>query len=141
MTFDSDKITSLEQWMQEKEGENCELKEAKGGFHFESLCQYCCALANEGGGRIILGVTDIRPRKVVGTQAFEQPKRTRKGLCERIPLSIDFEEIHHPDCNPGSRVLVFHVPPRPVGIPMKYDGRYLRERKEDEVDEKTGGGG
>jgi hypothetical protein len=58
----------------------------------------CNALANEGGGKIILGVTNDRPRKVVGSKAFDQPERTRKGLCERIPLAIDFEEINHPDC-------------------------------------------
>jgi ATP-dependent DNA helicase RecG len=114
MTSDAAKIAQLEEWMKAKEGENLEFKEAKGSFHFENLCKYCCALANEGGGQIILGVTDTRPRRVVGTQAFDQPERTRKGLCERIPLAIDFEEIHHPDCSPGSRVLVFHVPARPL---------------------------
>lgn len=132
MTSDPAKIALLEEWMQGKEGEHCEFKKAEGGFHFETLSKYCAALANEGGGRIILGVTDIRPRQVVGTQAFEQPERTRKGLCERIPLGIDFEEIHHPKCNPGSRVLIFKVPPRPLGIPIKYDGRYWM-RKEDSL--------
>lgn len=132
MTFDSDQVSLLQQWMQDKEGENCEFKEAKNRFSFTELCQYCSALANEGGGRIILGVTNDRPRRVVGSQAFEQPERTRKGVCEQIPLAIDFEEIHHPNCSPGSRVLVFHVPPRPVGIPIKYDGRYWM-RKEDSL--------
>lgn len=132
MTSNAAKIAQLEEWMKGKEGENLEFKEAKGGFHFENLCKYCCALVNEGGGEIILGVTDTRPRRVVGTQAFDQPERTRKGLCERIPLAIDFEEIHHPDCSPGSRVLAFHVPPRPVGTPIKYDGRYWM-RKEDSL--------
>lgn len=132
MTADAARIALLEQWMQGKEGEHCEFKEAKGGFQFENLCKYCCALANEGGGKIILGVTDARPRKAVGTQAFDQPERTRKGLCERIPLAIDFEEIHHPDCSPGSRVLVLHVPTRPVGIPIKFDGRCWM-RKEDSL--------
>lgn len=134
MTSDAAKIAQLEEWMKGKEGENLEFKEAKGGFHFENLCKYCCALANEGGGQMILGVTDARPRRVVGTQAFDQPERTRKGLCERIPLAIDFEEIHHPDCGPNSRVLVFHVPARPVGTPIKYDGRYWM-RKEDTLTE------
>ena len=86
-------------------------------------------LANEGGGRLILGVTDKRPRRVVGSLAFPQPEQTRKSLCQKIPLGIDFEEIHHPDCSPGSRVLVFRVPPRPVGIPIKVDGRYWMARK------------
>ncbi len=118
------KLSELEGWMQAKEGENFEFKEAKNHFDFELLTKYCCALANEGGGRFILGITDKRPRRVVGSTAFDQPERTRQGLCERLPLAIDFEEIHHPDCRSGSRVLVFRVPARPVGIPIKYAGRY-----------------
>ena len=134
MTADAAMIAQLEEWMKAKEGENLEFKSAKGGFHFEELCKYGCALANEGGGRIILGVTNDRPRTVVGTKAFEQPERARKGLCEKMQLGFDFEEIHHPDCNPESRVLVFEIPPRPVGIPIKYDGRYWM-RKEDSLTE------
>lgn len=126
------RIAQLEAWLRGKEYECCEFKAATNRFSFTELCQYCAALANEGGGQIILGVSDERPRKVVGSRAFEQPERTRKGLCEQIPLAIDFEEIPHPDCPPGSRVLVFHVPPRPVGIPIKYDGRYWM-RKEDSL--------
>ena len=128
MTTDPTKIAQLEAWIQGKEGENLEFKEAKNSFHFENLCKYCCALANEGGGRILLGITDTRPRRIVGTQAFNQPERTRKGLCERIPLGFDFDEIQHPD----GRVLVFRAPPRPVGTPIKYDGRYWM-RKEDSL--------
>lgn len=132
VTSDAGRIAVLEEWMRGKEGEHLEFKEWKTKDDFELLARYCVALANEGGGRFIMGVTDTRPRKVVGSVAFAQPERTRKGLCNRIPLAIDFEEIHHPDCGPGSRVLVFDVPPRPVGIPIKYDGRYWM-RKEDSL--------
>ena len=59
------------------EGENLEFKEARNRYDFEKLTQYCVALANEGGGKIILGVTDSRPRRVVGSNAFRQPERTR----------------------------------------------------------------
>lgn len=132
MTFDPVKIALLESWMKESEGENCEFKEMKSDGDFEKVARYCGALANEGGGRLILGVTDKRPRRVVGSKAFPQPEQTRKTICQRIPLAINFEEIEHPDCATGSRVLVFHVPPRPVGIPIKYDGRYWM-RKEDSL--------
>jgi len=128
MTAADPRIVELQSWMQNKEGENQEFKEAKSRFDFEELAKSCCALANEGGGRIILGVSDRRPRRVVGSAAFEQPERTRKGLCERLPLAIDFEEIQHPD----GRVLVFHVPGRPIGMPVKYAGIYW-SRKEDSL--------
>lgn len=126
------RIAALESWIEEKEGEILEFKSARNRYDFELMAKYCTALANEGGGRMILGVTDKRPRKITGSKAFEQPERTRKGLCERIPLAIDFEEIHHPDCAAGSRVLVFTIPARPIGIPIKYDGRYWM-RQEDSL--------
>lgn len=114
-------VPTLEQWMQGVEGENLEFKEARNRFDFEELTRYCVALANEGGGKICLGVSDARPRQVVGSTAFNQPERTRAGLNQRLHLGITFDEVPHP----GGRVLVFHVPSRPVGIAIQWDGRYL----------------
>lgn len=54
----------LHQWLTEAEGTNIEFKEAKQNYHFDKLMDYCVALANEGGGKIILGVTDRRPSRV-----------------------------------------------------------------------------
>ena len=65
-------IEQLEKLMASKEGENLEFKEAKTKYDFEKLVQYCAALANEGGGKILLGITDKRPRTIVGSQAFKQ---------------------------------------------------------------------
>ncbi len=116
-------ITLLEQlagWMQNKEGEQCEFKEAKRHYDFEELVKYCVGLSNSGGGKMILGVTDKRPRQVVGSRAFDQPERTLRGLRDRIRLRIDFDEIPHPD----GKVLVFHIPSRPVGVPIEDKGIY-----------------
>jgi ATP-dependent DNA helicase RecG len=88
---DASRLILLEALMKDEEGETFEFKSARGAFDFEELGKYCCALANEGGGCMVLGVTDARPRQVVGTKSFEQPEGTRKGLCEMIPLAIDFE--------------------------------------------------
>jgi ATP-dependent DNA helicase RecG len=113
-------VAQITQWMLAQEGEHFEFKEAKNRFQFEDLAKYCCALANEGGGKVILGVSDRRPRKIVGTGAFQQPEDTRRSLMERIPLRIQVLEIAHPD----GRVLVFDVPSRPLGVPIKYDRIY-----------------
>jgi len=121
-------IEQLEEFMVDKEGENFEFKEAKRSFHFEELGKYCAALANEGGGKILLGVTDKRPRKVVGSQAFKQPERTRTGLIEQLHLNIDFSIVDHPD----GRVLIFHIPTHPIGNPVKYKGVYW-ERQGDSL--------
>lgn len=111
------------------ENEHIEFKEAKTNFHFEKLVDYCVALANEGGGYIVLGVTDKPPRKVVGTQAFEMPEKTVAGIYERIYLKVLWQEIRHAD----GRVLVFEVPPRPVGHPLSYEGRYWMRAGEELV--------
>jgi len=62
-----------------KEGENVEYKEAKNSCEFDNLANYACAVLNLCGGRVVFGITDKRPRKVVGSQAFEQPERTRSS--------------------------------------------------------------
>jgi ATP-dependent DNA helicase RecG len=110
----------LREWMDSKEGEHFEFKQAKNRYDFDELVQYCVALANEGGGKVLLGVTDKRPRQIVGSQAFDQPERTRSGLIDRLRLRIDFDEI----ATPAGRVLAFHVPPRPVGTPIEDKGIY-----------------
>jgi ATP-dependent DNA helicase RecG len=40
--------------LESPEGSHVEFKAASGGFHFEELVKYCVALANEGGGTIVL---------------------------------------------------------------------------------------
>ena len=110
----------LQEWLNAPEGEHFEFKEAKNDFSFDKLAKYCAALANEGGGKILLGITDRRPRHVVGSLAFPQPEQTRQTLNNRLRLRIAFEEIH----DTAGRVLVFHVPERPVGTPIQYDGKF-----------------
>ena len=119
----------IAEWLAAPEGRQLEFKTASTGFHFEKLVDYCVALANEGGGRIVLGVTDKPPRRVVGTAAFEMPEKTVAGIHERIHLKVLWQEIPHPD----GRVLGFEVPPRPGGHPLHYDGRYWMRAGEELV--------
>ena len=100
------------------EGENIEFKEAKTDYDFEKLVKYACAISNCGGGKIVLGVADRRPREVVGSQAFPQPERTRKGLMDRLHIHIDFQEVTHE----GKRILIFDIPSRPRGLPVFSNG-------------------
>ena len=113
-------LNKLRESMEGKEDEHLEFKEAKNRFDFEELVKYCAAIANEGGGKLILGVTNKRPRRVVDCRAFESLERTKAGLTERLHLRFESDEIEHPD----GRVLVFHVPSRPIGMPIQYRGSY-----------------
>ena len=126
----NDWITRLDAWMRSAEDEHLEFKEAKASFHFETLVDYCAALANERGGKIILGMTDRPPRRVVGSQAFPELGRTKAGLTERLHLRIEAWEIAHPD----GRVVVFDVPSRPIGVPIAYRGAYKMRSGESLVD-------
>jgi hypothetical protein len=76
-------VAQLAEWLRGKENEHLEFKEARNNFHFDKLVKYCAALANDGGGVIILGVTDRPPRRVVGSSAFPELERTKAGLIDR----------------------------------------------------------
>ena len=67
-----------------------------------------------------MGVSDKKPRKVVGTQAFSIIERTKAGLIERLHLRIEIDILDHKN----GRVLVFSVPSRPIGMPVQYKGAY-----------------
>lgn len=101
------------------EGENCEFKEWKTRDDFDALTKYACALANQGGGCIVLGVSDQRPRRIVGTQVWPQIEVTRKSLNQRIHLTTHWEEFQTSE----GRVLVISVPRHPYGVPASWDGR------------------
>ena len=49
--------------LESPEGTRIELKVASGSLSFEDLVKHRVAPANEGGGTIVLGVSDLRPRR------------------------------------------------------------------------------
>jgi ATP-dependent DNA helicase RecG len=116
--------TSLEQlnkWLTRKESVALEFKEAKNGFDSKrDLPDYCAALANEGGGKLILGVDD--KGKVVGTKAFHgTANKLSHELFTKIKIRVDVEELTHPQ----GRILIFHVHGRPTGCRIRSTGKYL----------------
>lgn len=111
------------------ETQRLEFKEAKGQYDFRKLLKYCVALANEGGGYLLLGIADKPPRTVVGTQAFADTIATVEKLFQALGFRVDIEEVAHPD----GRVLVFHIPSRPRGTAYHLDGAYLMRSGEELV--------
>ena len=111
------------------EGQQLEFKEAKNQFDNTKLYKYCVALANEGGGHLLLGVADAPPRPVVGTAAFNNPVEMAEKLFEAVGFRVDIEEVMHPD----GRVLVFHIPSRPRGTAYHLGGAYLMRSGEELV--------
>ncbi len=109
---------TIEELLEAKEGEEFQFKEAKRRFDSNEAAKCCCALANCGGGKLVFGITDKRPRQVVGSAAFDQPERTRVGLIEKLKVMVDFHVYNYD----GKRVLVFDVASRPLGLPVQVDG-------------------
>jgi len=113
---------ALRALLEEDEGEHIEFKKAESSFGLKELIEYSVALANERGGMLILGVSDKKPRRIVGTSAYKDGiAGTKEKLIAQVRLRIDVEEINCPE----GRVLVFHIPSRPIGMPLHIDGRYL----------------
>ncbi len=104
-------LDTLTRWLSvSAESEHLELKEAKRQFDTNKLLRYCVALANEGGGHLVLGVTDKPPRRVVGSQAFavaSDLNTIKARIVQKLGIRVDAAELAHPD----GRVLVFDVPP------------------------------
>lgn len=114
----SNVYNTVEELLIAQEGEHFQFKEAKTSFHFDEAVKICCALSNCGGGKLVFGITDKRPRSVVGSKAFDQPERTREGLINKLHIRIDFQ-LHEYE---QKRILVFDVPSRPIGLPVQTDG-------------------
>jgi ATP-dependent DNA helicase RecG len=111
------------------EHQNLEFKEAKSQFDNRKLFRYCVALANEGGGLLLLGIEDQPPRKVVGTAAFNDPVGMASKLFQSLGFRVDVEEVQHPD----GRVVIFHIPSRARGTAFQYEGAYLMRAGEELV--------
>lgn len=122
-------VEELSALMKRRESANLEFKEAKNNYDSEKLTKYCCALANEGGGKLVLGVTDKFPRKIVGSQACRNLEKTKADLISRLHIRIEAEELIHDE----KRVVLFSVPPRPIGVPLQYQGIYWMRRGEELV--------
>lgn len=121
-------IQQIDTWRAaHSEHQRLEFKEAKTQFDNRKLYKYCVALANEGGGHVLLGVEDAPPRKVVGTAAFNDPVEMAAKLFHALGFRVEIEEVMHPD----GRVLVFHIPERPLGTVYDFEGAYLMRAGEE----------
>ena len=115
-------VEQIDRWLiATSETQVLEFKEAKNQFDGTKLCKYCVAIANEGGGHLLFGITDKHPRKVVGSAACNDPVGMASKLFEQLGFRVDIDEVAHPD----GRVVVFHIPNRPRGTAYSHEGAYL----------------
>jgi len=108
-----------------------EFKEAKRNFNFaggshadpaerrKCVLGYAVALANEGGGMLVLGMKDKHPHEVVGTTFAEGGTgKMEDEIYERLDIRVKIEELFENE----KRVLVFKIPSRPIGSTLKFEG-------------------
>lgn len=121
-----------------KESEDhIEFKEAKRNFNWDGgdhkdpkerrhcILGYVAALANEKGGRLVLGMKDDRPHEVVGS-SFEEGNlgALEDAIYKKLQIRVRITEEFEPskDAPDRKRVIIFNVPSRPIGKMLKYEG-------------------
>ena len=115
-----------------KESEDSvEFKEAKNNFSFagsdhtdqterrKCYLGYVVALANERGGKLVMGMKDDIPHEVVGTDFAEgETGNLIDETYSRLGIRVRIEELWEE----SKRVLVISIPSRPVGKLLKFEG-------------------
>lgn len=80
---------------------------------------YIVAFANEGGGMLVLGMADSVPHDVVGTDfALGEIGDLEDETYSRMGIRVRHEELYEGE----NRVLITHIPSRPVGKMLKFEG-------------------
>lgn len=132
------KNTNLKTLSLLKESEDhIEFKEAKNNFDFNGgshkdpkdrrhcILGYVAALANEKGGRLVFGMKDHWPHEIVGS-SFEEGNlgALEDAIYEKMGIRVRIEEEFEPskDDDNRKRVVIFNVPPRPIGKMLKFEG-------------------
>ena len=112
--------------------DHVEFKEAKhdypfaGGKHSDPkdrrrcVLGYIVALANEKGGMLVLGMADKLPHEVVGSDfAKDETGQLEDEIYKRLHIRVHCEELFD---ETNRRVLIIHVPSRPIGKALRFEG-------------------
>ncbi len=108
-----------------KESEDkVEFKEALNQYNYNngrrSVLGYVVALANEGGGKLILGVRENNNglHIITGSAAWEgREGKLAEDIYRDKQIRIQTEVLYEGD----KRVLVIHIPSRPIGKTLKFE--------------------
>jgi ATP-dependent DNA helicase RecG len=126
MTEEELKITLTELLALSGETEWVEFKHAKDSFHFDDLGEYFSALSNEANlknqqnGWLVFGVNN--KREIVGTnfrRDIGKLHSLKHEISQHTNSNITFIEIRTLNL-PEGRVILFQIPPAPLGIPVTW---------------------
>jgi ATP-dependent DNA helicase RecG len=114
------------------ETEVFEFKEAKNTYNFNNIGEYFSALSNEAnlkncdGAWLIFGVID-KTRAIVGSNFRKNRKdldSLKKEIADQTTGRTTFIEIYELIL-PEGRIVMFHIPSAPKGIPTAWKGHYF----------------
>lgn len=101
---------------------------------------YVAALCNEGGGRIVIGMHDNYPHKVIGTkQCLNCIGQLESDIYRDMGIRPYIYELYEDENTKSGRVLVIEVPPHPIGKVFKFEDVALMRVGEElkPMDDKT----
>lgn len=99
---------------------------------------YIVALANEGGGHLVLGMADNYPHEVVGSD-FGAGKigKLENDVYDKLRIRVHIKELFDEE---KKRVVVTKIPSRPIGgvlkfegVPLMRTGESIRNMSDDEL--------
>jgi ATP-dependent DNA helicase RecG len=116
----------------DEKNDKVEFKEAKGGTYSfnggskvdikerrKCIIGYIVAFANEEGGRLIFGVKDKKPHEIVGTtQNLGTLGQLEENIYRELKIRVTLEELYDEH---NKRILVIHIPRRPIGKVLKFE--------------------
>lgn len=118
-----------------KESEDkVEFKKAETQFNYNngrrSVLGYVVALANEGGGKMILGVQENKsgPHLITGSTAWKgQEGKLKEDIFRDKQIRVETEVLY----DGTNRVLIIHIPSRPIAKTLKFEDVPLMRVGED----------
>jgi tetratricopeptide (TPR) repeat protein len=105
------------------ENENIEFKQRL--LQNKEIAEYSVGIGNAGGGLLLLGITDKRPRKLVGIAELRQEdvKKIQLSVHNSASIRVTLQLVKTQD---GLYILGIQIPARPRGqVFCTQDGKYL----------------
>jgi ATP-dependent DNA helicase RecG len=123
------------------ENELVEFKEAKNDYDFRKIGKYFSALSNEANLKnadcawLVFGVADVSRQYVNSRYRPNEPnlQRLKAEIGAKMTAGLTFIEIYAFEVEPGRRVVLFQIPPAPLGLPIAWDGHYYARNHEELV--------
>jgi ATP-dependent DNA helicase RecG len=118
------------------ETEWLEFKEANDNFSTNDIGKYFSALCNEANllkkdfAWLVFGVN--KNHKIVGTDyRIDKPRlqSLKQQIADGTTDRLSFVEIHEIDFS-GKRIIMFQIPPAPIGLPISWKGHYYGREHE-----------